>query len=67
MEHRLEAGIRNLETARENTAAANSRIRDADFAMTAAALATSQILEQVAVATAVQSNISAFTALDLLR
>ena len=67
VERRLETGIRNLETARENTAAANSRIRDADFAMAAAELATSQILEQVAVATAVQANISALTALDLLR
>ncbi len=67
VERRLESGIRNLETARENTAAANSRIRDADFAMAAAGLATSQILEQAAVAMAVQANISAFAALDLLR
>ncbi len=66
VERRLESGIRNLETARENTAAANSRIRDVDFAMATAELATSQILEQLAVATAVQANISAFTALDLL-
>lgn len=67
VERRLEAGIRNLETARENTAAANSRIRDLDFALGSAELATSQILEQLAIATAVQANISAFTALDLLR
>jgi flagellin len=66
-ENRLEAGIRNLETARENTAAANSRIRDADFAQVAAELAAGQILEQASVATAVQSNIAAFTALELLR
>ena len=67
VERRLESGIRNLETARENTAAANSRIRDADFATAAAGLARNQILEQAAVAVAVQANISAFAALDLLR
>jgi len=67
VENRLESGIRNLETARENTAAANSRIRDADFAQVAAELARSQIMEQLSVATAVQSNIGAFTALELLR
>ena len=66
VERRLESGIRTLETARENTAAANSRIRDADFATAAAGLAASQILEQAAVATAAQANISALTALDLL-
>lgn len=67
VESRLESGIRTLETARENTAAANSRIRDADFAQAAAELARAQIMEQASVATAVQSNIAAFTALELLR
>ena len=66
-ERRLTAGIRNLETAQENTAAANSRIRDADFASSTAELARGQLLEQAAIAVQVQANISASAALRLLR
>ncbi|MFQ5515128.1 MAG: flagellin [Myxococcota bacterium] len=67
IETRLESGLRNLESARENTAASLSRISDADVARSASELTRAQILEQAAVATRAQANVSAATALALLR
>ena len=66
-ENRLRAGIRNLESLRESTLAANSRIRNVDIASESAQKARYPILEQIAIATQVQANISASRALDLLR
>jgi flagellin len=66
-ERRLETGIRNLQTIRENTLAARSRVRDADFAEAASEHARGQILERASIATQAQANISAKTVLDLLR
>lgn len=65
-ESRLTSAISNLESMRENTAAANSRIADADFATVAAMLARSQILQQAQLSTQVQANAAASLALQLL-
>ena len=59
--------MRQLLTEQENVAAANSRVRDADVAKTAAESARAQILQQVQVATAAQANIASTVALSLLR
>lgn len=67
VESRLQSGIDNLESIRENTAAANSRIADVDIAEATADLAKSQILEQMQVSVQAQANISASMALSLLR
>ena len=66
-ENRLRSGIRNLQETQVNTASARSRIADADFAKVASDRARSQILERVAIATQVQANISAGSALGLLK
>ena len=65
-ETRLESGIDNLRTIAENTSAANSRIRDTDFAQAAAERAKNQILQQFQVAVQGQANVAASTALALL-
>jgi len=67
IEDRLQSGIRSLETARENTAAAGSRIRDVDFAKAAAEHTRGQLLEKVAIAVQAQANISSSLVLELLR
>jgi len=65
-ESRLQSGINNVQSIRENTAAANSRIRDTDFARAAADLTKSQILQQFQTAVQGQANVAASTALALL-
>jgi flagellin len=65
-ENRLESGINNLRSIAENTAAANSRIRDTDFARAAADLTKNQILQQFQTAVQGQANVAASTALALL-
>jgi flagellin len=65
-ENRLESGIDNLRSVAENTAAANSRIRDTDFARAAADLTKNQILQQFQTAVQGQANVAAGTALALL-
>lgn len=67
VENRLRSGIRNLQNTIENTAAANSRIRDTDFAKASADRAKNQILEQMQVSVQAQANISASMALFLLQ
>jgi len=62
-ESRLQSGINNVQSIRENTAAANSRIRDTDFARAAADLTKSQILQQFQTAVQGQANVAASTAL----
>jgi flagellin len=67
VEHRLESGIRNMQSMHENTAAARSRIQDTDFAQAASNRARSQIMERASIAAQVHANISAETVLGLLR
>jgi len=59
--------IQNFETARENNAAARSRIMDADFAMETANLARGQILVQAGTAMVAQANSIPQNVLSLLR
>ena len=59
--------IQNFETARENNAAARSRIMDADFAMETANLARGQILMQAGTAMVAQANSIPQNVLSLLR
>jgi flagellin len=67
VEGRLRSAIRSLEVQHENIAAANSRIRDADIAAEAANRAKALLLQHMGVAMQAQANISASTALFLLR
>jgi flagellin len=55
-QNRFESVIANLQVASENTAAARSRIMDADFATETAALTRSQILQQAGTAMLAQAN-----------
>ncbi|WP_227103374.1 flagellin N-terminal helical domain-containing protein [Chromobacterium rhizoryzae] len=64
--NRFEASINNLQTASVNTAAANSRISDTDFAAATAQLAAKQILGQTGLATQAQANVGPRAALSLL-
>ncbi len=65
-ERRLEGSIRNLRTEVENLSAAESRIRDTDFANETSLLARDQVLTKSASATQVQSNLQAGAVLQLL-
>ena len=56
VQNRFESVIANLQVASENTAAARSRIMDADFAAETAALTRSQILQQAGTAMLAQAN-----------
>ena len=64
--NRLSVTIANLATARENTAAAFSRIRDVDVASETAELTRNQILSQAGVAMLAQANQLPSAALSLL-
>jgi len=59
--------IQRLEAARENAAAARSRIMDADFAMETANLTRGQILQQAGTAMVAQANQIPQNVLTLLR
>lgn len=67
VESRLVVGINNLSVARENFAAAESRIRDADIASEAAELTRLGILQQAGAAVLAQANQQPALALSLLR
>lgn len=56
VQNRFESVIANLQVASENTAAARSRIMDADFAAETAALTRGQILQQAGTAMLAQAN-----------
>ena len=56
----------NLASARENLAAANSRIRDVDVAEETAALTRNNILQQAGVSVLAQANQAPSLALSLL-
>jgi flagellin len=66
VESRLDMSIRNLEIARENFKAAESRIRDVDVAETAAELTRLNILQQAGAAVLSQANQQPSLALQLL-
>lgn len=66
-ESRLDITIQNLQVARENFAAAESRIRDVDVASEAAELTRLNILQQAGAAVLAQANNQPQLALTLLR
>jgi flagellin len=65
-QNRLEYTVSNLMNVVEFTSAARSRIEDADFAVEAARLAKSQVLQQTGAAMLAQANASPQLALSLL-
>lgn len=66
VQNRLEVSIRNLSTSIENASAAESRIRDVDVASEASDLVRNQIIQQAAVASLAQANVSSQLALNLI-
>lgn len=66
MQNRLQSVISNIQISKENIAAANSRIRDADIAEETAELTKSNILLQSGVSVLAQANSTAKAALGLL-
>ena len=66
VQNRLESTIRSLAVAIENTAAAESQIRDVDFASETAELTRNQVLQQAGVSILGQANVSTQSALQLL-
>lgn len=66
VQNRLESSIRSLAVAQENTTAAESRIRDVDFASETAELTRNQVLQQAGISVLAQANISTQSALSLL-
>ncbi len=66
-QNRLEATIRSIAVAVENTSAAESRIRDVDVASETAELTRNQVLQQAGVAVLSQANLSTQIALQLLQ
>lgn len=67
LQNRLEYTVSNLLNVSEFTAAARSRIQDADFAVESARLAKAQILQQAGTAMLAQANTSSQLALSLVR
>lgn len=65
--NRLDFTINNLMSVTENTAAARSRIMDADFAAETAALSRSQVLQQASQAMLAQANAASQQVLQLLQ
>ena len=66
VQNRLNHTVSNLANVVENTAASQSRILDADFAVEAAALARAQILQQAGTAMLAQANAAPQNVLSLL-
>lgn len=66
VQNRLESTIRSLAVGIENTAAAESQIRDVDFASETAELTRNQVLQQASVSVFGQANVSTQSALQLL-
>ncbi|MCR9093315.1 MAG: flagellin, partial [bacterium] len=66
VQNRLESSIRSLAVAQENTSAAESRIRDVDFASETAELTRNQVLQQAGISVLAQANVSTQSALSLL-
>lgn len=66
IQNRLSSTISNLANVSQNISAANSRIRDADFAAETSALSKSQVLQQAGTAMLSQANASTQSVLSLL-
>jgi flagellin len=66
-QNRLQSAFSSVQTARENTSAAESRIRDVDFAAETADLTRNTILQQAATSVLQQANVQPQLALSLLR
>ncbi len=66
VQNRLESSIRSIAVAIENTSAAESRIRDVDFASETAELTRTQVLQQAGISVLAQANVSTQSALSLL-
>jgi flagellin len=67
IQNRLGSTISNLENVSQNLSAANSRIRDADFASETSTLTKSQVLQQAGIAMLAQANASQQSVLSLLQ
>ncbi|HEY8096322.1 MAG TPA: flagellin [Methylobacter sp.] len=67
IQNRLDSTISNLQLNAENLTAANSRIKDADFALETGELSRAQILQQAGTAMLAQANSSTQGVLSLLR
>jgi flagellin len=67
IQSRFESTISNLSVTSENLSAANSRIKDADFAAETAALSRSQVLQQAGISILAQANARPQQALSLLQ
>ncbi|NBY46886.1 MAG: flagellin FliC [Proteobacteria bacterium] len=67
MQNRLESVGRSLAVASENTAAANSRVADADIASSMSELVRAQILQQAGISVLAQANQAPSLVLQLLR
>ncbi|TGN39912.1 flagellin N-terminal helical domain-containing protein [Marinobacter confluentis] len=67
LQNRFESTIANLSTTSENLSAANSRIRDADFAAETAELARTQVLQQAGLSVLAQANARPQQVLQLLQ
>ncbi len=57
MQNRFDSTIRSLAVAIKNTAAAESQIRDVDFASETAELTRNQVLQQAGVSILAQANV----------
>lgn len=67
VQNRFQSTISNLMNVSENTTAARSRIRDADFASETSAMTKGQILQQAGIAILSQANQQTQNVLSLLR
>ena len=67
LQNRLELTVQALQTSAENQTAAESRIRDADFAFETAQFTRNQVLVQAGTAILAQANTSQQIALQLLQ
>ncbi len=66
IQNRLSSTISNLENVSQNLSAANSRIKDADFAAETSKMSKAQILQQAGTAMLSQANASSQSVLSLL-
>jgi flagellin len=67
MQSRLESASRSIAVAKENAAAANSRIADADIASSMSELVRAQILQQAGISVLAQANQAPGLVLQLLK
>lgn len=67
VQNRFESTIRNLSAVSESLSAANSRIRDADFAAETANLSKNQVLQQAGISVLAQANALPQQVLSLLQ